>query len=296
MSRETEKVLRELHKVMEEQEFNNEADLNEFLSQFMQEHNANLGKKKDMDAYDYLEMAEGALDAKEAIKYAKKALKADPYCLDAEMIIATAKAGNMEELKKNIEKVICKGEEQLAKKNISKEEDAGHFYGIFETRPYMRVRKEYLDLLIAQGRYRHAIREAEELIRLNENDNLGVRYRLMALYSYFEEADSVNSLLDRYPEESAFMLLPVIALYYKMENSKKMKSYIRKLKNRNLELLEALEMLTSDGDEMEIEEILHLPMYRPFSIEEVILAFSQEMFLYEPMGGFLEALYDEVVS
>ena len=43
----------------------------------------------------------------------------------------------------------------------------------------MRVRKEYLELLITQGRYRHAICEAEELIRLNENDNLGVRYTLM---------------------------------------------------------------------------------------------------------------------
>lgn len=296
MSRETEKILRELHKAMGEQEFDNEADLNEFLGQFMQEHNANLGKKKGMDAYDYLEMAEDTFDAKEAIQYAKKALKVDPYCLDAEMIIATAKAGNMEELKKNIEKVIRKGEEQLAQRNISKEKDAGDFYGLFETRPYMRVRKEYLDLLIAQGRYRHAIREAEELIRLNENDNLGVRYRLMALYSYFEDADSVNSLLDRYPEESAFMLLPVIALYYKMENNKKMKSYIRKLENRNPELLEALEMLAGNGDEDEMEAILHAPMYRPFSVEEVLLAFSQEMFLYEPMNGFLDALYDEVVS
>ena len=221
MSRETEKVLRELHKVMEEREFANEAEANEFLNQFMQEYNANIGKKTTPDVYDYLEMAEEAFDAKEAIRYAKKALKLDPYCLDAEMIIAKAKSEDMEALKKNMEKVICKGEEQLVQRNISKEENAGIFYGIFETRPYMRARKEYLDLLIEQGRYRHAIREAEELIRLNENDNLGIRYRLMALYSYFEDSDSANALLTKYPEESAFMLLPVIALYYKMENNKK---------------------------------------------------------------------------
>ena len=117
----------------------------------------------------------------------------------------------MEELKKNMEKVIRKGEEQLAQRDISMEEDADSFYGLFETRPYMRVRKEYLGLLIIQGRYRHAVLEAEELF-------------------------------DKYPEDSAFMLLPLIALYYKMENNKKMKSYIRKLKNKNPQLQEAIEM------------------------------------------------------
>ena len=281
---------------MEGKEFKNEAEINEFMSEFMQTHNAGLGKKTGKDAYDYLEMAQDTFDAKEAIRYAQKALKLDPYCLDAELIIAQAKSKDMEELKKNMEKVIRKGEEQLAQRNISKEEDAGSFYGLFETRPYMRVRKEYVGLLITQGRYRHAISEAEELIRLNENDNLGVRYILMALYSYFEDEDKAKALFDKYPEESAFMLLPLIALYYKVENDKKVKSYIRKLKNKNPQLQEALEMFMGDADEDEMEEILHAPMYRPFSLEEVVLAFSEAMFLYMPMNGFLDRLYDEVIS
>ena len=296
MSRETERVLRELHKAMEGKEFKSETEINDFMNEFMQTHNANVDKKKSNDAYDYLEMAQDTFDAKEAVRYAQKALKLDPYCLDAELIIAQAKSKDMEELKKNMEKVIRKGEEQLAQRNISKEEDAGSFYGLFETRPYMRVRKEYLNLLITQGRYRHAICEAEELIRLNENDNLGVRYILMALYSYFEDEYEAKTLFDKYPEDSAFMLLPLIALYYKMENNKKMKSYIRKLKNKNPQLQEALEMFKDDADEDEMEEILHAPMYRPFSVEEVVLAFSEAMFLYMPMNGFLDRLYDEAIS
>lgn len=294
MSRETERVFRELHKAMEGKDFKSETEINDFMNEFMQAHNANVGKKKGSDAYDYLEMAQDTFDAKEAIRYAQKALKLDPYCLDAELIIAQAKSNDMEELKKNMEKVIRKGEEQLTQRNISKEEDAGSFYGLFETRPYMRVRKEYLGLLITQGRYRHAIFEAEELIRLNANDNLGVRYILMALYSYFEDECKAKTLFDKYPEDSAFMLLPLIALYYKMENDKKMKSYIRKLKNKNPQLHEAIEMLMDDEDEM--EEILHAPMYRPFSVEEVVLAFSESMFLYMPMNGFLDRLYEEVIS
>ena len=293
MSRESENVFRELHKVMEEKEFQNEAELNEFMNEFMQTYNANFGKKKGESAYDYLEMAAETDDPKEAIRYAQKALKLDPYCLDAELIIVQAKSNDLETLKKNMEKVIRKGEEQLEKRNISKENDAGCFYGLFETRPYMRVRKEYLHLLITQGRYRHAICEAEELIRLNENDNLGVRYILMALYCYFEEEDKMNTLLKKYPEDSAFMLLPLIALYYKMENNKKMRSYIRKLNNKNPELLNALEMFMEAAEEM--EEILNASMYRPFSMEEVILALSEGLFLYMPMNGFLNKLYEEVV-
>ena len=83
MSRETERVFRELHKAMEGKDFKCETEINDFMNEFMQAQNANVGKKKGNDAYDYLEMAQDTFDAKEAIRYAQKALKLDPYCLDA---------------------------------------------------------------------------------------------------------------------------------------------------------------------------------------------------------------------
>lgn len=295
MSCETEKVFAELHKAMEGKDFQSEDDINTFINQFMQNYNQNIDKKTAYDEYDYLDMAQNAFDVKESIRYAQKALKMNPYCLDAEMIIAQAKAKNMDELKKNIEKVIQKGETQLAERNITIEEDAGSFYGLFETRPYMRARKKYLELLIAQGRFRSAIAEAEEIIRLNENDNLGARYTLLALYCYFEEEDKANALFEKYKVDSAFMLLPMIALYYKKENNKKFKFLIKKLNNKNPDLRSAIEMLASSEDD-ELENILEQGMYRPFSEEEVILAFSECMFLYMPMNGFVDKLYDEAMS
>lgn len=295
MSRETERVFTEIHKAMEGKEFKNEEELNEFVQEFMQQYNARVGEKKEYDVYDYLEMARDTYDAKEAIRYARKALKLDPYCLDAELIIVQAQANSMEDLKKKTERVIRKGEKQLAERGIHMEEDAGSFYALLPTRPYMRVRKEYLELLILQGRYRHAIREAEEIIRLNENDNLGVRYTLMALYSFFEEEDCAKALLDKYSEDSAFMLLPMIGLYYKAENERKLKSYVRKLKNKNAQLTEALELIMESTEE-ELEKIIKTPMYSPYSLEEVVLAFSESLFLYMPMNGFLDKLYEEALS
>lgn len=294
MSRETERIFTELHKAMAEQNLQDGAETQEFINQFIQQYNENAGETRELDAYDYLELAQDSFDPKAVIRYAQKALKLDPYCLDAELMIAQAKADTLENLKKNIEKVILKGEEQLAQRNISKDTDAGSFYGILETRPYMRVRKEYLDLLITQGRYCHAIREAEEMLRLNENDNLGVRYLLMALYVHFEDADNAQALFEKYQEDTAFMLLPLIALMYKMENVKKMKSYVIKLKNRNPHLAEALEMLMDDDEK--VDEISQATMYQPFSLEEVVLAFSEASFVYCSMNGFLDMLYDMAVS
>lgn len=293
MSKESERVFRELQKAMAGNNFENDDQANEFISNFMQEYNNKVGKNRQPDSYDYLEMAENAITEEEAVKYAQKALKLDPYCLDAEMIIAQTKSDTIDELKKNIEKVINKGELQLSERGISKEANAGDFYGILETRPYMRIRKSYLELLIEQGRFRSAVMEAEELLHLCENDNLGVRYTLMALYSYFEDEDKALELIQKYKEDSAFMVLPLIALYYKKDDSKKMRSYITKLKKRNPDIQEALDIIMS-GNEDEIFEITSAGMYRPFSMEEVVLAIVECQYLYMTMPHFLMRLYDEV--
>lgn len=261
------------------------------MSQFFQEHNEQIAK--NLDAYDYLEMAQNAEDDKKALKYAKKALELDYGCLDAEVLIAQIESDTPEELKKYLEAIIKKGEQLLAKQGITEEEDAGHFYGILETRPYMRVRVLYIEHLIAMGRFRKAIREAEEVLKLNENDNLGVRYTLMALYANYEEEDMARKLFEKYEEDTAFMLMPLIALYYKLGDMEKMRVYIERLKNSIPELEEALEMLISPDNE-EILEIASQEMYRPFSLEEVILSISKHVFLYMSLQFFIPCLCEEV--
>ncbi len=57
----------------------------------------------------------------------------------------------------------------------------GDFWGVLETRPYMRLRHSYLELLIQCGMMGKAVNEAEELLRLCEGDNLGIRYALMQI-------------------------------------------------------------------------------------------------------------------
>lgn len=273
--------------------FKDEEDMQEHLDRFMEEYNETMDKKdRPFDAFDYLEMAEDAENEKEAVYYAKKALELDPYLLDAELIIAHEKSRNSEEFKKQLKALIKKGEMQLLEQGISKEEE-GEFYVLHETRSYMRLRKEYVDLLISQGKYRLSISEIEEMIRLNEDDNLGMRYMLMALYAYFEDEDSALALYKKYEEDTAFMLLPLIVLYYKKEDDKKMRSCIRKLKRWNPEVLKALKLFMDEDAEEELEEIVNSTAFRPASAEEVVLALTESAFLYVTMNEFMDRMCHE---
>ncbi len=81
------------------------------------------------------------------------------------------------------------------------EEDAGDFWLIFETRPYMRARAMLAATLWRLGRREEAVEHQRELLRLNPRDNQGLRYRqahwLLALESY----DELEALFAAYAED-----------------------------------------------------------------------------------------------
>lgn len=281
MSTKTEKILYDLQKYLDSHE---DCDLGE-LNKCNILHFSDNRADRTPDAYDLLEMAEKAETELEAIKYAKKALALDPDLLDADLLIVQRKNREFEPLQKQLEKLLKKGEKQLQKCNISIQDDAGDFYGLLETRPYMRVYYSYVQTLIIQSKFRKATEACEELLRLNPNDNLGIRYHLMALYATLEEQEALEKLYKKYNKDySAFMILPCIALYYKLDNRSTAKRYITKLCNNIEGVRQALEMIKSDDD---ITNIVDIPYYRPFSQEELIMAYESSPYLYEPMFGFL---------
>lgn len=54
------------------------------------------------------------------------------------------------------------------------------FWGILETRPYMRALMGLAQTLVELGRVNEALAQFRELLRLNPNDNQGVRYPLLS--------------------------------------------------------------------------------------------------------------------
>ena len=119
-----------------------------------------------------MEAAANAETKEEALQYAKKALKYDKNHLDAEVFIAELTEPDDEALHKKYDKLMKKAEAHLIEEGCFDEDSIGHFWSMIETRPYMRLRFFYIQLLIPMGKFRLAITHCEDMHRLCENDNL----------------------------------------------------------------------------------------------------------------------------
>lgn len=252
-----------------------------------------MGKKT---AWDYLDMAYEADSEEEALIYAKKALQMDKDFLDAEVMITELTSDDGEELKLEYERLIEKTEVYLRETDILNDDNTGAFWGILETRPYMRLRYSYIKLLLDQGKFRKAMKECEELLILSEGDNMGVRYLLMSLYAFFEDEMNAIRLHKKYGDEaSTHMLLPVVALYYKLDYYKKAESYLKKLEAVN-EYLKEIFCYAETIYDMDLEDVIESGMYRFGSKDEILIAMADSSFLYTTTAGLFPWIAERVAD
>jgi tetratricopeptide (TPR) repeat protein len=111
-------------------------------------------------------------------KLVKKALELDPNNADAYVYLASLES-DIEKAMALFEKAIRAGKESLGEKFF--EEERGHFWGMMESRPYMRAMAGLADCLVAKDETDKAIEIYEELLALNPRDNQGIRYSLSSL-------------------------------------------------------------------------------------------------------------------
>lgn len=90
-------------------------------------------------------------------------------------------------------------------------ENAGYFWGIHETRPYMMLRDKRARIHFEQNRHAEAIAELQELIRLNPNDNQGCRFALASWLVIEKDWSALRKLVAQY-DDSGVPLLAANAL------------------------------------------------------------------------------------
>lgn len=134
------------------------------------------------------------------VRLAKKAVALDPDCADAWVILATEASKSSAEKLDGLSKAVEAGKRALGS---MLQEDSGHFWGILETRPYMRARARLAQAFWESGRRPEAIAHLEELLRLNPNDNQGNRYPLLSWYFQTNQPEKARILMSNYPEEIA---------------------------------------------------------------------------------------------
>lgn len=139
-------------------------------------------------------------DGPERAKMAREALKLSRDCADAYVLLAEEER----ELDKALDlyaQGVAAGERALGKHAFKR--DVGHFWGIIETRPYMRARQGLTRCLWEKGRRDEAIGHYFEMLKLNPNDNQGVRYVLMSCLLDTGDVGRLNKLIGLYPDEGS---------------------------------------------------------------------------------------------
>ena len=117
---------------------------------------------------------------RQAAALARRALEIFPDCADAYNVLAGAEARSAEEARVLYEHGVNAGRRNLGKDFF--DEHRGHFWGLIETRPYMRARQGLADCLWALGRKRESLTHCEALLELNPDDNQGIRHGLLNRY------------------------------------------------------------------------------------------------------------------
>lgn len=190
-------------KVMREKDFASIEEANAFLQEFtsgsrLDDLMANVEMTPEESAQELAYQAMDANDKRSAMRLAKKALALDPANIDATMVLIDCTAKSDEQQADLMHEALRRAEKNLGPKFFS--ENKGYFWGMNETRPYMRARCELVFLLIELGRIGEAIVECEGMLDLNPNDNQGMRDVLLGLYLQQHDAKKARKLLSQYKE------------------------------------------------------------------------------------------------
>lgn len=272
-------------------------EIRNISEQLMKEFNERADERDvddvQLDEYDYLEMAAEAKSKKAKREYLLKGLEIAPDNFDLKReLLDTEKLTPVERLKA-LNKLIDEAAAEIERDNGFKEY-AGSFWGVFETRPYMRLRMGRFFQLYQMGLFSQAINEAKDMLKLCNNDNLGVRYLLVFLYAHREDAQAMERLIKKYEmEDSVEAILAEALLYYKRCDFDRAAEQLRKL----CSLVDGAKTIfrdLKDVDEYLLPFEHDIDYYSMYSPEELMATIVDNAPVFRPLTGFFKWAYDAV--
>jgi len=134
-----------------------------------------------------------------ALALANEALEVSEDCADAYCILARG-ARSLDEATQFYRQGVVAGERAIGAQAF--EEDVGHFWGLLETRPYMRARAGLAASLWMAGGEAEAVGHYRDMLRLNPGDNQGLRYVLLGCLLQMEAWDEAEKLYAGYEDDA----------------------------------------------------------------------------------------------
>ncbi|WP_440897017.1 SEC-C metal-binding domain-containing protein [Amphibacillus sp. Q70] len=229
----TEKMMRDIQKLLNEQEFETEEEAQQFLDQLLndQEFIPPVSTSPRDLAQDKLYEASQTEGTKRK-KLIKEALEIYPNSPDAYLLMAQDVKSPLEQYQFYYQAVIA-GKKDLGEAFF--EENAGQFWLMTETRPYMRAKAELAFYHAHYGDKTIAITEFNDLLSLNPNDNQGIRYPLLTLYIEEEDYLEAENLIVRYADDksASFLFNQALIYYFKDGLTAKTKNQLKKADQQN---------------------------------------------------------------
>jgi tetratricopeptide (TPR) repeat protein len=277
----TEHAMQEVLAEIQARNFESVDEINELLNQKLLNPTPKKAPKTNKERAQQLIYEAMEVQGAKRYKLAEEALTLDPNCVDAYVILAE-NASTPEEAM-----VLSKKGMEIGQKELGKDffkENIGHFWMMLETRPYMRAKANYAETLYELELETVAIKEYEELLELNPNDNQGIRYRMFPVYLETGNVVKAEKLLKQYEETTAHGLYNQLLLeLYKNGFSAKAVKLLKDAKKENRFVVPYL-----IGKK-------HIPMYLPDHYgtgdeNEAIIYADEHLSLWDKIEGFQEWL------
>lgn len=198
--KQNEDPLKDLHRLLDKQNFKNENELKEFMNSIMMKSIPEVPDEeltKEEQAQDLVEEAYD-LPIRAAIKNIDVALNKNPDCIEAYEFMGSVQR-SIESALDYYEKGVNIGKRIFGGEYLK--DHKGQFWGFHETRPFMRCMFKYSDCLYILGKKDACISVLEEMIELNPNDNQGVRDQLMLYLLEKNEFDKFKKYSKEYSED-----------------------------------------------------------------------------------------------
>lgn len=203
-----EEMMKTVGKALREMKFKSPDEANAFLGQFvgmrMEDVTKALSENRSRSVIDradslFFEAMEASTPAAMRRKLSR-VLEIHPEHVRALTAVALMEP-SPQAVEKGLRRAIVAGERDLGSLLTSGQ---GQLWGFLEARPYLEARAELARFFAGQaGRQDEAIAEHEELLRLNENDNQGIRDPLLGLLLETHRFDKARALVKRYQTDDA---------------------------------------------------------------------------------------------
>ena len=203
-----------------------------------------MGPASFSDSEEHIEKAWEANTPSQEVKYARKALDADLDCIDGYILLAHNAASLGENLALLREATIIG--ERLWKPYFADKEMV--WWGYIGTRPYMRALHEFGLASMEAGDVPEAEAAYRKLLKLNPNDNQGIRELLAHVLLLGERYDEAWKLCQRYKRDGLLATIATrLAIHIARNDEAKARETARQLDLANPHIMRALALFLREN-------------------------------------------------